>query len=304
MVVKKTLTLTSVIILICFVTNCKSTKNIYSVNLENGSLLAAYGEYVYHREGCANCHAQNLKSIKKDLVSLDGLGGKYSDSYLYYLLVDPESVMEEPKMKPFPHLHETIIDEIKVAHIIQKKLGKRSLYNLENYVNDLYVETDQRRKDLFKNGAINSDRSEIVALIAYLQELPASDSELKRQKEEATQLNSRMLTTENEVAIILKDTPKEIAVNNGSEIFKINCSPCHGTEAQGIVGPNLTDEYWLHGGSESEIIHTIINGHPEKGMLNWGYQLKANEIASLVAYIRAMQGSNPENAREPEGVKE
>jgi cytochrome c oxidase cbb3-type subunit 3 len=83
--------------------------------------------------------------------------------------------------------------------------------------------------------------------------------------------------------------------------FARSCAPCHGEKAQGLIGPNLTDDRWLHGGSVEQIFQTIAKGWPAKGMPPWGRALKPDEISALVSYIRSLQGSNPPNGRPPEG---
>ena len=85
--------------------------------------------------------------------------------------------------------------------------------------------------------------------------------------------------------------------------FLKTCAPCHGEAAQGIIGPNLTDDSWLHGGQVLQIFSTIAKGVPAKGMPTWGRAIPAEELAGLVSYIRSLQGSNPPNAKPPEGMR-
>ena len=87
------------------------------------------------------------------------------------------------------------------------------------------------------------------------------------------------------------------------ETFATRCAPCHGPAGQGIVGPNLTDEFWLHGGRAVEIARTIAEGVPEKGMIPWKGQLSPEEIYALAAYIATLAGTQPPNAKPPEGQK-
>ena len=87
-------------------------------------------------------------------------------------------------------------------------------------------------------------------------------------------------------------------------LFKSSCAPCHGENAQGIVGPNLTDEFWLHGGTVKEIFKTIKYGVPEKGMIAWEKTLKPKQIADLSSYILSLQGSKPAGAKAPQGTKQ
>ncbi|WP_242920185.1 c-type cytochrome [Pontibacter liquoris] len=93
------------------------------------------------------------------------------------------------------------------------------------------------------------------------------------------------------------------ALENGKKTFIQNCAACHGQEAQGGVGPNLTDEYWLHGGDVNEVFHTVKFGVPAKGMVAWQGKLGKDQILEVSSYILSLQGSNPANAKEPQGEK-
>ncbi|GAB4376991.1 MAG: hypothetical protein Kow0075_04800 [Salibacteraceae bacterium] len=96
----------------------------------------------------------------------------------------------------------------------------------------------------------------------------------------------------------------EASLAEGRQIFKLYCSPCHGETGgsmPGGVGPNLTDEYWIHGGSMSDIYRTIKYGVPEKGMVSWEAQLSPLKIQQVASYIKSLAGTNPPNAKEPQG---
>jgi mono/diheme cytochrome c family protein len=87
----------------------------------------------------------------------------------------------------------------------------------------------------------------------------------------------------------------------GKDIFSISCASCHGPAGEGGIGPNMTDEYWLHGGSINDIISTIEKGVPAKGMIPWRGQLKPEQILQVASYISTLQGTNPPNAKAPQG---
>lgn len=96
----------------------------------------------------------------------------------------------------------------------------------------------------------------------------------------------------------------DASLASGKAIYMKNCMACHGLEGQGVVGPNLTDAYWVHGGSVDKIMHTIIEGVPAKGMISWKNQLKPQKILEVTSYILKLQGTNPAGAKAPEGTKE
>ncbi|PWK77356.1 cytochrome c oxidase cbb3-type subunit 3 [Mucilaginibacter oryzae] len=91
---------------------------------------------------------------------------------------------------------------------------------------------------------------------------------------------------------------------SGQAIFKQSCVPCHGDHAQGVVGPNLTDDYWLHGGKISDVFKTIKYGVQAKGMPTWEKQLSPKQISDVANYVKSLHGSNPANPKEPQGEKE
>lgn len=102
---------------------------------------------------------------------------------------------------------------------------------------------------------------------------------------------------ENSVAL-LTDAAK---IKNGEAVFVANCAPCHGKQGQGGVGPNLTDEYWLHGGSVKDIFKTVKYGVPAKGMIPWQAQLSPGQIQEVSSYIVKLKGTNPANPKAPQG---
>ncbi len=90
-------------------------------------------------------------------------------------------------------------------------------------------------------------------------------------------------------------------IASGKGIFTQYCVACHMANGEGNVGPNLTDAYWLHGGGIKNVFKTIKYGVPEKGMISWQSQLKPAEIQAVASYILGLQGSNPPNAKAPQG---
>lgn len=83
------------------------------------------------------------------------------------------------------------------------------------------------------------------------------------------------------------------AIEAGHQLFvAMNCAGCHGYDAEGNMGPNLTDKYWRYGGTPVQVFKSIFEGRPQ-GMPAWGAKLSSNEIWMLVSYIQSLGGTFP-----------
>ncbi len=131
------------------------------------------------------------------------------------------------------------------------------------------------------------------------EEYVAEVEEAKAAKE-AYLAKSANLIDENTV----KENKDASVLSAGQAVFTSNCVACHGDKGQGIVGPNLTDEFWLHGGKINSIFKTIKYGVPEKGMISWEKTLTPKQISEVANFILTLKGSNPPGAKEPQGEKE
>ena len=92
------------------------------------------------------------------------------------------------------------------------------------------------------------------------------------------------------------------ALNSGKEIFVKNCAVCHTEKGGGLVGPNLTDDYWIHGGGIKNIFAVVKEGVPAKGMISWKAQLNPRQIQEVSSFVLTLRGTNPPNPKAPEGV--
>ncbi len=97
-------------------------------------------------------------------------------------------------------------------------------------------------------------------------------------------------------------SPETLAA--GKALYTQSCTPCHGAGGEGTVGPNLTDNYWLHGGDVKDIFKTIKYGVPDKGMIAWEKQLSPKQIAEVSNYVKSLKGTNPANPKAPQGLEE
>lgn len=96
---------------------------------------------------------------------------------------------------------------------------------------------------------------------------------------------------------------KDAAIlTNGQNIFTINCVACHAKDGGGnAIGPNLVDDYWLHGGSIKNIFTTVKNGVVEKGMPAWGKNMSPKDVRDVAFYVMSLQGTKPANPKAPQG---
>ncbi len=92
------------------------------------------------------------------------------------------------------------------------------------------------------------------------------------------------------------------SLRQGRETFISKCASCHGAMGQGLIGPNLTDDHWLHGNGKVDGIFQVIDkGVAEKGMPPWGAILKPIDVMQVAAYVRSLRGTNPANHKAPQG---
>jgi len=87
----------------------------------------------------------------------------------------------------------------------------------------------------------------------------------------------------------LQDDPN--AVQEGKKLFaQVNCAGCHGYNAKGNMGPDLTDKAWRYGGTPIEVYKSIYEGRPQ-GMPAWGNSFPPQTIWQIVAYIQSLGGT-------------
>ena len=144
----------------------------------------------------------------------------------------------------------------------------------------------------FYLGYYHITRSGKLQKAEYEEQIAQAKMELEEYKKKSSNL-----IDENNVTLL---TDKS-ALESGKNIYMENCLACHGKNAEGGVGPNLTDDYWIHGGGIKDVFKSIKYGWPEKGMKSWEQDLGAKQIHEITSYIKSLVGSNPANAKEKQG---
>jgi cytochrome c oxidase cbb3-type subunit III len=94
---------------------------------------------------------------------------------------------------------------------------------------------------------------------------------------------------------------EQAALDAGKAIFDKNCVVCHKSQGQGLVGPNLTDNFSIHGCRYFDVLTVIAKGVPEKGMISWKTQLNKDQIIQVASYTMTLKGLNPPDQKAPQG---
>ena len=105
----------------------------------------------------------------------------------------------------------------------------------------------------------------------------------------------------NEQFVAMSKDPAQVV--EGKAVFATTCVSCHRPDGGGLIGPNLTDDFWIHGGTPTEIHTVITEGVLAKGMPPWGKMLKPEQVDAVTAYVISIHGSSPANPKAPEGVQ-
>ena len=144
-----------------------------------------------------------------------------------------------------------------------------------------------------------------VAYYSYYEILggPSHQEQYESAMAEISQRAKQVPTSDEAPSIDIETLVKDQkALEIGQAAFKQYCAACHGQSGEGVIGPNLTDNYWIHSkGKFPGIMAAIINGFPSKGMPPWGDVIPKDKHGSLAAYVLSIQGSRPDNPKAAQG---
>ena len=150
----------------------------------------------------------------------------------------------------------------------------------------------------------------IIISFAYLTRLVVfKDETIVQKKEYSKEMAAARAKTEvaaKEDAVKTAAQPamtQEQILAAGKVTFDKICYVCHGKFGEGLVGPNFTDDYWIHGNRPEDLKKIIVDGVIDKGMLSYKSQLSNKQIDQVIAYILRLHGTNPPNQKAPQGVK-
>lgn len=130
----------------------------------------------------------------------------------------------------------------------------------------------------------------------FEQEVQLANAELEKMK-----ANSPKEEITLDKVVLLAD---EASLAKGKEIFTNACAACHKADGGGIVGPNLTDEYWINGGGIKNVFKIISEGSKNNpSMVAWNKTLESTDIQKVASYIMTLQGTKPAGAKPAEGEK-
>lgn len=121
-----------------------------------------------------------------------------------------------------------------------------------------------------------------------------------RARRAAIELAEGAAVSEESLALLASDAA---AMDKARAVFVQSCASCHGDNGRGIVGPNLTDDFQLHGTSRSDIYNTVRNGVPDKGMISWLPMLPPADLTAVAAYVSTLRHSNVAGGKPPQGAK-
>ncbi len=108
-----------------------------------------------------------------------------------------------------------------------------------------------------------------------------------------------MAIFENTMASLQPSKDPQVLAEGHATFLKL-CAPCHRSDGGGLVGPNLCDDYWIHGSNFVDNLQTIWNGVPAKGMVTWKTSLKPSAVYAVGSYIYTLRGTHPPNPKPPE----
>ncbi|UJP66865.1 cbb3-type cytochrome c oxidase N-terminal domain-containing protein [Mongoliitalea daihaiensis] len=199
-------------------------------------------------------------------------------------------------------------DEFKLKYIVGKMKpvgGKEEKELMLDHSYDGIVELDNHMPPWLAN-VFYITIAFAVVYFTYYSVLGLGKTQLEEYAEEQRVAAIKIEAYKATLANLIDETNVEFdesaaALAAGKSIYSANCAACHAADGGGGVGPNFTDEYWIHGGSINDIFRIVKYGVPAKGMIPWQDQLSPEEMQQVSSYIKTLVGTTPANPKAPEG---
>ncbi len=222
-------------------------------------------------------------------MSLDGYGKERPSEFILMFLLDPSGVLPNIKNHSYENLFEKDFDKSIIRNIAKKRHFNEKI-DFNQIWNKLVHQSDSLANEMqLQNQMFNlKKRSEAIALIAYLKNIPSSKSKIQADSLFEKKWIDIVLGTND---IVLKVANNKDNVNLGKALFLENCALCHNTDGTGLIGPDLTDNVWTYGGNTLDIAKSIIFGIPEKGMMPFKKTLNPTEIGEIISYLNSINKS-------------
>ena len=150
---------------------------------------------------------------------------------------------------------------------------------------------------------IRANDDELEKLKTAFPEVWASVSEGGETFSRRTVADAGMVSETAEELPVVDMLTDEASLASGKVIYDKNCASCHGNQGQGGIGPNMTDDYWIHGAGMGSVVNIINKGVPAKGMISWRGTLNEKEIQEVSSFILSIHGTEPPNPKKPQGIK-
>jgi cytochrome c oxidase cbb3-type subunit 3 len=146
-----------------------------------------------------------------------------------------------------------------------------------------------------------------VILYHVTDTLPLQEQEYEIEMAEAASMAEMRLAESQASGTAFSEADLELSTDadvlaSGAKIYTQQCAVCHKADGGGSIGPNLTDDYWLHGGDIKSLYTTIKVGVPDKGMISWAAMLSPTQMSDVSNYILSLRGSNPAGAKAAQGT--
>ena len=117
------------------------------------------------------------------------------------------------------------------------------------------------------------------------------EAEYKKEMKAGEEIKAGAMGKFESTIAVLQPSTDAAVLEAGHQAYTKFCAPCHRVDGGGLVGPNLTDDYWIHGSNYTDSVKVIWDGVPAKGMITWKTVLKPEQIQAVASYIYTLRGA-------------